>query len=167
MSHPEIEPDDRLLTEATARVTWGDFPEDVTAHLISQGKDAPQAAALVQRLVEERNREVRGRSGLKLVAGLAMTLTGGGFLYWYFKELASLRDNLLEHSLAVAATFTALGGLAAIWRGAWGLAIPSAEELTDVEEGEEPPAILPPLTAERDASHEQVIFPRSTQGGDA
>jgi hypothetical protein len=137
--------EDRLLTEATARVTWGDFPEDVAAHLVGQGVDAWQADKLVERLVAERSREVRRRSFIKLAAGIPMTLVAVGVLYWYFKErMSPLRNYGLGRLLAGGALFMGLGGLAAIWRGVWGLAMPAAEELTDVEESDDPQDGLPP-----------------------
>ena len=135
---------ERLLSEATARVTWGDSPETVMEYLISQGMDAGEAAAMVNRLVRERNEEVRARSRRRLgigVAALAAVTVFFAFLPWrdwysYLDQFhfgggrrrTSLGDLLVFGFCCVGGT-----GVWFTWRGFWGLVAPQAEELTDVE----------------------------------
>jgi hypothetical protein len=134
------EAEDRLLTDATARITWGDFPGDVCGHLIRQGMDPEQARKLVNRLARERSAEVRRRSALKLAAGAGMILAAlvfFGLLPWrqWSNDLnqwsGSSRRGLGSMLLAI---FGGLGvtGLWGVWRGIWGLLLPQSEELTDV-----------------------------------
>ncbi len=137
----EIE--ERLLTQATARVTWGDFPDEVQDFLVGEGLSASQARSLVRRLSQERNAEVRRRSGGKLLAGIAMLLAAGIYFYVEFKERTG--RQWWDRILGAAFLWLGVSGIVAIWRGAWGLAIPSSEELTDVVETEEPPNTWPPL----------------------
>lgn len=135
--------EDRLLTEATARVTWGDFPEDVTAHLVRQGMDGFQARALVARLAAERNREVRRRSLIKLAAGIGMLLLAVTCFFIY-AEARNSGSYLWARLVGMSSAGLLMAGLAAVWRGLSGLAFPAVEELTDVEEGEDPPDVPPP-----------------------
>ena len=125
----------RLLTEATARVTWGDFPDEVEAYLVREGMEATQAVTLVQALVRERSKEVRQRGWVKLGAGLGMVLVAVIYFAWFFN---SSRDRRSRWDRLWGASFLALGitGLASTWRGICGLCWPSTEELTDVTEDE-------------------------------
>lgn len=140
---------ERLHTEATARVTWGEVPEDVAQYLVSQGMDCREAARLVNQLVTERNREVRGRSSKRLMTGIGLVFAAVIFFAclpwrdWYDwlvqfqKDLGwgrGRRRNSGLASLMVAAVIGIGGaGLWSIWRGFWGLITPQAEELSDVE----------------------------------
>jgi len=136
--------EDRLLTEATARVTWGDLPEDVAQMLVSQGVDARQAGKLVQRLVAERSIEVRQRSFVKLVTGMGMVLAAALGFYlagrWDSSPWGRMEMIFSGGSLALGIT-----GLVGVCRGLTGLLLPAATELTDVDEDDGPEDDLPPL----------------------
>ena len=135
-----------LYTEALARVTWGDVPEDVAEYLVSRGMSAEEAGPLVKSLVEERNEEVRRRSLRKLLIGGALLIATVIFfavLPWKDWHRA-LNDYLswrgrrggrtgLGDYLVMGAIASGVAGLWWTWRGFWGLVTPQAEELTDVE----------------------------------
>jgi hypothetical protein len=136
------EAEDRLLTDATARITWGDLPGDVCHHLIREGMDPQHALELVNRLARERSAEVRRRSAIKLATGAAMLLAAFVFFTllpwrewmrtideWYGR---TRRRSGISNLLPALFVYFGVGGAWRVWRGISGLLTPQAEELSDV-----------------------------------
>jgi hypothetical protein len=134
------EAEDRLLTDATARITWGEPPGDVCQHLIREGMDPQQAMELVNRLARERSAEVRRRSAIKLATGTAMLLAAiaAGWLLFsrdrmdMLSEMLGIRRRSLEGLISLPAVFFGIRGIRNVWLGVRGLFTPQDEELTDV-----------------------------------
>lgn len=132
----------RLRTQAKARVTWGDRPEDVVEFLIGGGLDPGEAAALVDGLVLKRNREVRSRGLQKLITGAGLVLAVivfFGALPWRAwmvslnQTFGSGRRGSLGSMLVLAAGGAGVVGIWWMYRGLCALLQPQAEELSDVE----------------------------------
>jgi hypothetical protein len=138
---------ERLHTDAEARITWGDPPEDVIALLVSQGMSPDEAAPLVAALVQERDKEVRWRSLRKLLIGGGTVLAA--VIFFTVLPWRAWRDSLNESGLRLSRHTDDLGtvlafmvagqGLVGAWyalRGITGLIVPRGEELSDVEPDE-------------------------------
>ena len=132
---------DRLLTEAAARVTWGEPAEVVMKFLTGNGMDHGEAILLVSQLIHERNAEVRARCRRRLKIGIAAILAVVVFFAvlpwreWYdFLDKPWRRRRISPGDwMIIAVIWLSVAGLWQIWRGFWGLITPEAEELSDVE----------------------------------
>ncbi len=134
---------ERLHTEAVARITWGDLPEEVAETLAAQGMDYSEAVRLVNQLAMVRNREVRARSLRRLTLGSGALLIGIVFFailpwkQWY--DGFALRGPQITRRthtgdwMVLVFLWIGVAGLWYVWRGFWGLMAPQAEELSDVE----------------------------------
>jgi len=72
---------DDLMTEARARITWGEPTSSVRGFLIANGISETEANARIAELDSERNREIR-RIGIWDV-GIGVALIGGAaLLFW-------------------------------------------------------------------------------------
>jgi len=63
----------QALTDARARIFWGEPPVEAIKHLMSQGIPYEEAAALVAPMIQERHATLRG-------VGLRKTLIGAGLV---------------------------------------------------------------------------------------
>jgi|GEM_PF-1822690 len=132
---------ERLLTEAAARVTWGEPAETVVEFLTGNGMDYGEAARVVNQLVHERNAEVRARSMRRLGLGIAALLAAAiffAFLPWqeWYESLNKHRRRRRSGPgdwMIIGVICLGIAGLWQAWRGIWGLITPQAEELSDVE----------------------------------
>ncbi len=74
---------DKLITEARARIIWGEELPSVRAFLITNGMSESDADAKVREFNLERIREIRGIGLKNTVIGLALVLGGGGIIYLF------------------------------------------------------------------------------------
>jgi hypothetical protein len=72
---------DQVITEARARIIWGDRSSSVHDFLISNGVPAAAADAAVKEFVLERNRELRRIGFRDFVIGITVAGAAGGTLY--------------------------------------------------------------------------------------
>lgn len=66
-----------LISEARARITWGETPQSVHSFLISSGMSRAEADAKLQQLIAERNREVRKVGLGRICAGIIILCAAG------------------------------------------------------------------------------------------
>jgi hypothetical protein len=72
---------DQRITEARARIIWGEAPSSVRAFLISNGVPDTVADAKIKEFNIERNREIRGIGLRRILIGLAL-LGGAGITFY-------------------------------------------------------------------------------------
>jgi hypothetical protein len=123
-----------LITEARARITWGEASSSVRCFLIANGVSETEAYARIQELELERNREIR-RIGIKDVC-IGAALTGGAAVLIC---LILMRGHTARYTVTTgrAVGVLILMGLCGIWRlikGLFYLIRPQSEEhsLTDI-----------------------------------
>jgi hypothetical protein len=118
---------DRIITEARAKVFWGDPTDQVTIFMMSQGFDHPEASALVAGMYRERLANLRG-------IGLRRVFVGGGMIcvpivaFFVYRHLGYLPIKLFAIKVGVG-----LWGLVMFTRGAIQLLAPrlGSEDLAD------------------------------------
>jgi len=77
---------DDPITEARARIIWGDEPESVRFFLTSKGMSVAEANDKLKELTLERNAEIR-KLGIKdVLIGVALIGAAGAFFYWLFRS---------------------------------------------------------------------------------
>jgi len=59
-------------TQARAKISWGDSPEEVTRYLMLQGYSVPEAQELVAELFQERLVDLRKKGVRKIIVGSGM-----------------------------------------------------------------------------------------------
>lgn len=75
---------DELMTEARARIVWGEPSADVRAFLLSNGVAPSDADAKLRVMVRERNQELRGIGLRNLLIGLVIFGIGVTFLVFTY-----------------------------------------------------------------------------------
>lgn len=75
---------DDLITEARARIIWGDEPASVRFFLTSKGMSVGEANVKVKELTLERNAEIRKLGIRDVLIGVALIGAAGVFFYWLF-----------------------------------------------------------------------------------
>ena len=81
-----MEPD-KIITEARARITWGDSATSVRDYLVLNGISKAEADAKIKVLIAERNAEIR-RIGIKnTLVGISILTVSSTLLYLRIKNL--------------------------------------------------------------------------------
>ena len=78
-----MEPD-KLITDARARMIWGESSSSVRGFLISNGISDTVADAKIKDFILERNREIRSVGVRNILVGVVLTGAAGSVLYWIF-----------------------------------------------------------------------------------
>ncbi len=86
---------DQVITEARARIMWGEAAAPVREFLTSNGVSGRDADVRIQEFTAERIAEIRSIGFRKTIVGAALTLRMGGFFYFDFKH-----PNLLTGMIA-------------------------------------------------------------------
>jgi len=73
---------DKIVSEARARIIWGESFSSVRAFLVSNGVSDAEADAKIQEFVLERNREIRSIGIRSVLVGGLLAGSAGGGLYW-------------------------------------------------------------------------------------
>ena len=111
-----IDPD-TILTNARAKITWGDSAASVRDYLITHGVSAAEADAIIKQLVRERNADIRAIGVQRVFIGASLLLISI-LLTWYL--LAS--DQSVSHrSTYRISGFLVLMGLFGLWKLIGGL----------------------------------------------
>jgi hypothetical protein len=101
-----------ILSEARAKIIWGESPSSVRDDLISHGLSSAEADAKIKEFKVERNATIR-KVGLKsTIVGAALLLVTGGICYVYFKNP---KFNWNRYALRSIATIV-LVGLYGCWK---------------------------------------------------
>jgi len=117
----------QALTEASAKISWGDAPQEVAKFLMLHGFSAADANAEAQKLYLERVAAIRGRGVIKLFAGIGCMLV----------PVIALATMLYSGVIYIKAlAITIMVGLWGLWltiKGIFMLAAPKSES-GDIEE---------------------------------
>jgi len=100
---------DRIESEARARIFWGEAPESVLDYLKSQGFVDTEAQALVNSLRQERADSVRSTGRTNIIVGTLLILIPLGF---YF----IIRNIIFEQHLVKLFGVTVFFGLIGGWK---------------------------------------------------
>lgn len=126
---------DSLISEARARIIWGDSTSGVRYFLTSNGLSALEADEQIRQLALERNREVRKSSSRSIVLGVALMLPGAFALYFVFGG-SHVHGSLLRTARGIGFSLAFAGyGLWKVVNGIAGLIRPQSEHgsITDVQ----------------------------------
>ena len=80
-----IKPDD-ILTNARAKITWGDSAPSVRDYLIDHGVSAAEADAMIKQLVRERNAEIRAIGIRRILIGAPLVLVSTWFIWFVLAD---------------------------------------------------------------------------------
>ena len=121
-----------ILTEARARVIWGEASSSVRDYLISNGISETEAESIIQKYCAERNTEIR-KIGIRNVVIGSVLMCGGGAAVCLFLKLG------YSSGLASCAAASMVGVLYGIWKvysGIIYLARPQSEHtsISDIPE---------------------------------
>jgi hypothetical protein len=120
--NPEI-----LITEARARITWGDEPASVRDFLTSSGMSAADADAKIKELICERSAEIRKIGIRNVVIGAAILCAAAFGFFVSFACSPSGNLGPLTGRVCVAAVLAALFGLWKLTKGVIDLVWPKSE----------------------------------------
>jgi hypothetical protein len=128
-------PSDKVITEARARIIWGDSADSVRDYLVSNGISRSVADAKVAEFTLERKRELR-RMGLRdLSVGILLSAASGVTL-WIAMPQASATSGVV---MGLAVVFMAgCFGLWKLWTGIVYLVRPQSEHksIPDIEQSD-------------------------------
>ncbi len=72
---------EQLITEARAKIIWGEDAESVRDYLTSNGMSEPQADKQIKAFNLERNREIRKMGIKNTLIGAVVTVVSGSLIY--------------------------------------------------------------------------------------
>ena len=109
---------DAAITEARARIIWGESSRSVRDFLVSKEISDAEADAKIREFNLERNAEIRGLGLRSILIGMAL-IGAAGVMFW-------IRVRLINHGIlyiGLAKYYAAVGvaGLYGIWRLAKGI----------------------------------------------
>lgn len=127
---------DDLITEARARIIWGDEPKSVRFFLTCNGMSGAEANVKIKELTLERNAEIRKLGIRDVLIGVALIGAAGAFFYRLF---TSSHIPSVSVSSAKGYGVLALAGFYGLWRlvnGIIRLVCPKAEHgaIPDISE---------------------------------
>jgi hypothetical protein len=73
---------EQLITEARAKIIWGEDAESVRAYLTSNGLPGPEADEQIKAFNHERNLEIRKMGIKNTLLGAVLTGVSGGLIYF-------------------------------------------------------------------------------------
>lgn len=73
---------DKILSEARAKIIWGEPPSSVRSFLVSNGVSETVADSRIKECILERNREIKTIGIRSILIGGLIAGTAGGVLYW-------------------------------------------------------------------------------------
>ena len=93
-SVPHFEPafymdTEKLITEARAKIIWGEDAESVRVFLTSNGMSGPEADEQIKTFNRERSREIRKMGIKNTLIGAVLTSVSGTWIYYLLTEPAS------------------------------------------------------------------------------
>ena len=138
---PHFEPSfymdtEKLITEARAKIIWGEAAESVRDYLTSNGMPGPEADEQIKAFNRERNREIRKMGIKNTLIGAVLTAISGIVIYLL------LAKSEIPHSSTSAGRglgILVLGGVYGLWKlvnGIIYLVRPQSEHqsISDLEE---------------------------------
>ena len=107
---------DKIVSEARARIIWGESFSSVRAFLVSNGVSDAEADAKIQEFVLERNREIRSIGIRNVLVGVLLAGSAGGVLYWILPPGAAGVYGLGGRSIITGVIVLAAIDLYGLWR---------------------------------------------------
>jgi hypothetical protein len=122
---------DKLITEARARIIWGEELSSVREFLTSNGMSGADADAKIQEFNLERNREIRGIGLRNTLIGLGLSGGAGIAIYLFTANRYSHRSGRAVISFAVLGIY----GLWKLLKGIFYLLRPQSEHksISDID----------------------------------
>jgi hypothetical protein len=140
-SAPHFEPsfymdNEKLITEARAKIIWGEDAESVREYLTSNGMPGPEADEQIKAFTLERNREIR-KLGIKntLIGAVLMAISGS--LIYLMLTASEIPHSSTSSGKALGVLMLGAGyGLWKLVNGIIYLVRPQSEQksITDLEE---------------------------------
>jgi hypothetical protein len=130
-----IMPPDKVITEARARIIWGDSAASVRDYLVSNGISSPEADARLMEFSLERNQELR-KIGFRnvLIGGL---LTGAAaFTFLIASDFTTATSGIVK--LLALVLMAGCYGLWKLWTGISYLVRPQSEHksIPDIDQSD-------------------------------
>jgi len=127
---------EKLITEARAKIIWGEAAESVLEFLISNGMSGPEADEQIKAFTLERNREIR-KTGIKNTLIGAVLTGGSGFLIYYLLTRSEMPDSSTRAGRGLGVLM--LGAGYGLWKLVNGIIYPvrpqsEHQSISDLEE---------------------------------
>jgi hypothetical protein len=111
-----MKPDD-LISEARAKIIWGDPSSSVRNFLTANGISDIDADAVVKKINAERNSEIRTNGIKKTFLGAALVVGAGLFFYLSLKHVdLDQMTNRGAQGFTAMAIVIAIGGFYGLWK---------------------------------------------------
>jgi hypothetical protein len=121
-----------VMTEAKAKIIWGESPDSVRDFLISNGMSKTDADTKIKEFKDERNAEIRGLAVKSIVIGVVLIIVACFLWFMIFHTLEHSRRVIrgIRGSGAVvgASVFAGIYGLWKIVNGIFDLFRPQSEK---------------------------------------
>jgi len=102
---------DQVITEARARIIWGEASSSVREFLVSNGIESTVADTKLEEFNLERSRELRKIGLRNVLIGLLLTSAAGGTLYIAFPLASGIGSSFMR-----ALGIVLLAGLYGLWK---------------------------------------------------
>jgi hypothetical protein len=109
---------DAAITEARARIIWGESSRSVRDFLVSNGISDAEADAKIREFSLERNAEIRGLGLKSVLVGMAL-IGAAGVMFWV--RIRLINNGILYIGLAKYYAVVGVAGLYGMWRLAKGI----------------------------------------------
>ncbi len=80
---------EQLITEARAKIIWGEDAESVREYLTSNGMPGTEADERIKAFNHERNLEIRKKGIKDTLVGAVLTVVSGGLIYFLLAQSAT------------------------------------------------------------------------------
>ena len=126
---------DVILTNARAKITWGDSAASVRDYLIDHGVSAAEADAMIKQLVRERNADIRAIGIRRILIGAPLIFISILFIWYLINDEQTIYHRTTYRGVGL---FVLLG-LYGLWKLIHGLIFlirPQSddESIADIEE---------------------------------
>ena len=130
-----MEPD-KLITEARARIIWGDSPSSVREFLVTNGISGAEADSKIKEFNAERNAEIRKIGIRNICIGMPLLTASGVAAYLLFPYIAN------GSGIATGFGLVVIGTIIGLWKlivGIFYLLRPQSEHesITELPDGNE------------------------------
>jgi len=128
--------DDKLISEARAKIIWGESSSSVRAYLITNAISETDADAAIREFNQERNAEIRRRGIKNILIGLPLVVAAGIPLCLIYR---SPSDGSFKIGTGKLVGLLCLAGFYGLWKlvnGIFNLVRPQSEEgsISDITE---------------------------------
>jgi len=106
-----------LISEARAKIIWGEPSSSVRSFLTAKGISDIEAEAAIKQFDDERNSEIRSIGIKKTFIGAALTIGAGVFFYWSFKHVdIDQMNSRSARGFVTMVLVIAIGGFYGLWK---------------------------------------------------